>query len=160
MEVAIKRLKNVHAHQAMNTEQRTKLKFLVQLGKTPSEALGLLQQVYGDEMMSHSCVFEWGMRFKEGCEDMEDDPRSRMPSLGIDQDNIQKIITENFDVWKVCTKMVPKLLNNDQKERHMQVCQDILDCLETKPDLLGRVITGDESWIFKYNTETKCQSLQ
>lgn len=42
----------------------------------------------------------------------------------------------------------------------MQVCLDILSHFKTKPDLLGRVITGDESWIFNYNPETKCQSLQ
>ena len=46
----------------MGTEQRTNLKFLVRLGKTPSEALGLLQQVYGDETMSHSRVFTSGTR--------------------------------------------------------------------------------------------------
>ena len=43
--------------------------------------------------------------------------------------------------------MVPVLLNDDQKERRMQVCQDIIEHLETEPDLLRRVITGDETWI-------------
>ena len=36
----------------------------------------------------------------------------------------------------------------------------ILEHLQTEPDLLQRVITGDESWIFEYDPETKCQSLQ
>ena len=58
----------------MSTEQRTNLKFLVRLGKTPTEALGLLQQVYGNEAMSRCRVFEWHKRFKEGREDVEDDP--------------------------------------------------------------------------------------
>ena len=61
---------------------------------------------------------------------------------------------------KVCAKMVPGLLNDDQKERRMQVCQDIIEHLETEPDLLRRVITGDETWIFEYDPETKCQSCQ
>lgn len=42
----------------------------------------------------------------------------------------------------------------------LQVCQDILERLETESDLLGKVITGDESWIFEYDLETKRQSLQ
>ena len=42
----------------------------------------------------------------------------------------------------------------------MEVCQDILEHLQTEPDLLQRVITGDESWIFEYDLETKHQSLQ
>ena len=52
-----------------------------------------------------------------------------------------------------------KLLNEGQKERRVQVCQDILEQLETEPNLLKRVIAGDESWIFKCNPLTKRQSL-
>ena len=46
---------------------------------------------------------------------------------------------------KVCAEMVPRLLNDDQKERRMQVCQDIIQRLQIEPDLLRRVITGDET---------------
>ena len=55
--------------------------------------------------------------------------------------------------------MVPRLLT-DQKEHHMQLCQDIIEHLQTEPDLLHRVITGDETCIFEYNLETKHQSCQ
>ena len=61
---------------------------------------------------------------------------------------------------KICAKMVPRLLNEQQKERRVQVCHDILEELETEPNLLGRVITGDESWIFEYDPETKRQGFQ
>ena len=33
-----------------------------------------------------------------------------------------------------------------------------LECLQTEPDLLRRVITADETWIFEYDPETKRQS--
>ena len=56
--------------------------------------------------------------------------------------------------------MVPWLLNKRQKERRVQVCQDILEQLETEPNLLKRVVTGNESWIFVYNPLTKRQSLE
>ena len=36
----------------MSVEQRINLKFFVRLGKTPTEALKLLQKVYGDDTMS------------------------------------------------------------------------------------------------------------
>ena len=49
---------------------------------------------------------------------------------------------------KVLAKLVPRLLNDDQKEHHMQVCQDIIERLQTELDLLRRVITGNETWIF------------
>ena len=54
--------------QRMSVEQRISLKFLVRLDKTPTEALKLLQEVYGDDAMSRTCLFEWHRRFKEGRE--------------------------------------------------------------------------------------------
>ena len=32
--------------------------------------------------------------------------------------------------------------------------------IEEEPDFLGKVITGDETWVFQYDLETKRQSLQ
>ena len=56
--------------------------------------------------------------------------------------------------------MVPRLLNEGLKERCVQICHDILEKLETESNLLGRVITGNESWICEYDLETKRQSFQ
>ena len=55
-------------------EQRVKLKFLVKLNKKSlMECIKLLKDVYGDNLMSRSCVFQRHKRFHEGREDMEDD---------------------------------------------------------------------------------------
>ena len=56
---------------------------------------------------------------------------------------------------KVCAKMVLKLLSEDQNQQRVTVCQDIIERLKDDPDLLRKVITGDESWIFEYDLETK-----
>ena len=64
----------------MTTEQRTNLKFIVCFGKSLSEALCMLQQVYQEPTLSHSTVFFWHKRFKEGREDVEDDPGGGGPS--------------------------------------------------------------------------------
>ena len=37
---------------------------------------------------------------------------------------------------------------------------DLLDRLEREPEFFSRVITGDESWILEYDTETKRQSRE
>ena len=66
--------------QRMSVEQRINLKFLVRLGKSPTEALKLLQEVYGDDPLSRTHVFDWHRRFKEAREKMEDDHRSGRPS--------------------------------------------------------------------------------
>ena len=80
--------------------------------------------------------------------------------LGMNSERMWRIITEDRGMMKICSKMVPRLLNEGQKERRLQVCQDILEQLETKPNLLKKVITGYESWIFKYNQLTKQQNLE
>jgi len=49
----------------MSVEQRINLKFLVCLRKTPTEAVNLLQEVYGDDTMSRTRLFEWHRKFKE-----------------------------------------------------------------------------------------------
>ena len=173
----------------MSIEQRINLKFLVRLGKTPTETFNLLQEVYGDATMSRTWIFEWHKRFREGREDVENDPKSGRPTtsrtnenvervrekvrsdrrltvrmiadeLSMNSERVWRIITEDLGMRKVCAKMVPRLLNDGQKENRVQVCQDILKQLEITPDLLSRVVTGDESWIFKYNPLTKRQSLE
>ena len=67
----------------------------------------------------------------------------------------------SLNIWaygKFAQKMVPGLLNDDQKEPCMQIRQDLIKHLQTEPNLLCRVITGDETWIFDYDVETKHQS--
>ena len=72
----------------MSVEQRINLKFLVRLAKTPSEALKLLQEVYGDVKNSS---FEWHRRFKEGREEVEDDHRSGRPSTSRTDENVERV---------------------------------------------------------------------
>ena len=111
--------------------------------------------------MLRSRIFEWHKWFKEGCEDVEDDSKSGRPStadnvervkqmvrgdcrltvrmiadeLEINCDSVWRIITEDWGMRKICAKMMPKLIDDDQKEWRMEVCQDILEHLQTEPDL-------------------------
>jgi len=50
------------------------------LEKLQLKHLNLLQEVYGDDTMSRTHLFEWHRRFKEGREEVEDDHRSGKPS--------------------------------------------------------------------------------
>ena len=42
----------------------------------------------------------------------------------------------------------------------MTIAQEMLNDVNDDPDLLKRVITGDESWVYGYDDETKAQSSQ
>jgi len=57
----------------------------------------------------------------------------------------------------VCAQMVPNELTEEQKQRRITICQDLL---ETQDDILGRVITGDETRVYQYDLETKQQIAQ
>ena len=75
----------------MSVKQRINLKFLVRLEKTPTEALKLLQEVYGDDTISRTRLFEWHRRFKQGREEVEDDHRSGRPSASRIDENVKLV---------------------------------------------------------------------
>ena len=56
------------------------------------------------------------------------------------------------------TKIVSKLLNFEQKPGRMDIAQEMLTTFYYDPVLHKKVITGDESWMYDYNIETKTQS--
>ena len=70
------------------TEPQTNLKFLVRLGKSCLEAPCILEQVYKKQTLSHSTVFLWRKRFKEGC---ENDPRCGRPSTSRNETNVELV---------------------------------------------------------------------
>jgi len=83
--------------------------------------------------------------------------RSKTEQVNINRVTVRKILTEDLDMRKLCTKMVPKELTEEQKQRRVTICQDLL---ERQDDILGCVITGDETWVYQYNPEMKWQSAQ
>ena len=64
-------------------------------------------------------------------------------------------LLDTLGMWKVFVKMVPRLLNEEQKAQRLNACQDILQQVEADEKLLENVITGDKSWVFQYDPETK-----
>ena len=123
----------------MTIEQKINIKFCVKLGKTVTETLKMLCDVYGDFSMSRTRVFEWHKRFVEGMEDVEDNPKSGRPCASTADTNIKKawqlvcsghhltihkianketvrtILVDTLGMRKVCAKMVPRHLTEEQK---------------------------------------------
>ena len=56
---------------------------------------------------------------------------------------------------RATANIVPKLLNFEQKQRRMDVAQEMLTTFNDDPDLLKKVITGNESWVYGYAIKTK-----
>jgi hypothetical protein len=79
--------------------------------------------------------------------------------LNVDKETVRQILTENLKK-KVCAKMVPKNLSEDQKLNREEMCQNVLEKIEEDPNFLSSVVTCDETWLFQYDPETKRQSMQ
>jgi transposase len=170
-------------------EQRVNIKFCVKVGKTPAETYEMLQNVYGDESSSRSSVFEWFKRFKDGREDHQDDPRSGRPStsrnadtvenvpemvtrdrrlalrvmldeLNINKETIRQILHEDLRKRKICAKFVPHSLTDEQKQRRLISCQDFIQTCQDNLSFLDCIVTGDESWVFQYDPNTKRRNMQ
>ena len=66
----------------------------------------------------------------------------------MDKETVRTILVDTLGMQKVCTKMVPKLLTEEQNAQRLNACRDILQQMEADENLLENVITGDESWVF------------
>ena len=161
---------------ASSNGQRVCINFCVKFGKMATETVLMLEQAFGSAALSWRRVFESHRRFREGQTSAEDDERSGRPSSPrtddskaqiseiLDQDRkktlreisaesglsygtCQRIVTGDLAMKRVAAKFIPKLLNPDQKKNRMLICQDMKQSLADDPDLLSKIITGDETWV-------------
>ena len=106
----------------MSIEQRINLKFLVRLGKTPTETFNLLQEVYEDATMSRTRIFEWYKRFREGREDVEDDPKSGRPTTSRTNKNVERVREKVRSDRRLTVRMIADELsmNSERVWRSLQ----------------------------------------
>ena len=72
-------------------EQRLAIKFCFKAGKSATETLQMVNAAYGDQALYRSNVFRWYGQFRDGREDIEDDPRSGRPTECSNDDSVEKI---------------------------------------------------------------------
>ena len=78
----------------------------------------------------------------------------------MDKKTVRTILVDTLGMRKVCAKMMPRLLTEEQKAQRLNACRDIRQQIEVDKNFLENVITGDESWVFQYDPETKRQNRQ
>jgi len=74
-----------------NTEERYAIKFCVKIYKSATETFASLTEVYGDATLSRTVVFKWHKAFKEGRENVEDDPSSGRPISSTNDQNVEMV---------------------------------------------------------------------
>jgi len=80
--------------------------------------------------------------------------------VGICKSSCHTILTENLKMSRVAAKFVLRLLTELQKQNRVTVSYELIDLSIIDENFLKIVITGDETWVYGYDVETKVQSSQ
>ena len=76
---------------------------------------------------------------------------------------VQEIVAEvriSTGTCGVSAQFVPKWLMEQQKELRKENFEDMIDLANHDPEFIKTVITGDQTWVYGYDPETKFQSSQ
>ena len=133
-----------------NLEQRCTIKFCVKLNENATETYEKLQQAYGEHAVTRAQVFRWHKVFLDNRLIVEDETRFGRPctsktgenvtkvmallmsdrrltvrmfgsELNLNHQTVHDILTEKLGTRKICAKLVPKNLTNEQKENRRNV---------------------------------------
>ena len=170
-------------------EQHVAIKFFCKVDYSATKTVEQIQKAYGDAALSRTTIFEWHKQFREGRESVNDDERSGQPTKSRTDDNIavvdkmvkedrnviSRLVADTFSIpktvvlWilredlkkqKLCSRFVPHTLTREQMDEQDAACQDLLNMINGDKNFLDKVITGEESWRFAYDPETKRQSSE
>jgi transposase len=155
----------------------------------PADIHRQLCEVYGEHAMSDSMVRRWMKHFKEGCENVHDDPRSGQPSM-VNEDlvhaveekiqenrrftilslslhfpqilwSLHEIVFDKVRFRKLCSHWVPKMLTDEHKMKWQASALTFLTRYsEQGDDFLSCTVTGDETWVSHVTPESKQQSME
>jgi hypothetical protein len=68
--------------------------------------------------------------------------------------------TDILKTRRVAPKFVPRLLTDARKEKRVTVSQELFERSNDDKNFLKNVITGDKTWMYRYDVETKVQLSQ
>lgn len=159
-------------------------------GLRQQESLDRLQTAFGEEAPSRTTVFAWFAEFRRGRRSLEDEERCGRPvsatteenvvavrtmveddarvtvaqlveETGISSGAIRQILHEKLGLSKISARWVPHQLTADQKKARVTWCRSMLARFDGgRSNSTWEIISGDESWVYSFDPETKQQSAQ
>jgi len=81
--------------------------------------------------------------------------------VGVSYGSVLNILHEHLGLSEVRARRVPCFLTPVQKSFRVETCLELLAIYSATPDnVLSRIITGDETWIHHWDSDTKKESMQ
>ena len=166
------------------SEQRVYCKIRAQLGFPPTEIHADLQKVYGNCALKYATVCKWVRRFNDGREPIEkvgrpvsvltekniatvktlieEDTRYTVQEIeelsGIHSSGVLKILRERLGLWKICARWVPHLLTDEQEQSRVRLASQVIEKYDKcDPGRLEEIVTGDETWIYHFQPDSKVE---
>ena len=157
------------------SEQRVYCKIQAQLGFAPTEIHADLPKVYGNGALKYATVCKWVRHFNDGGESIENESRVCRPVSvltekniatlktlieedarytvqeieelsGIHSSSVLKILRERFGLLKICTRWVPHLLTDEQKQSRVRLASQVIEKYDKcNPCRLEEIVTDDET---------------
>jgi histone-lysine N-methyltransferase SETMAR len=79
-------------------------------------------------------------------------------SLNIPKTVVLRILKEDLGKRKLCARVVPHSLTPEQREDRVILANTLSRWPMQKENCSNKIITGDETWCFVYDPETKRQT--
>jgi hypothetical protein len=108
-----------------NLEPRINIKFCVKIGKSACETLSLLTVAYGEYARKKSSVSEWNRLFKEGRDDVQDDPRSGQPKTQRTDASVGRASTLVRSDRRSGLRLIAEELNMNRKTVRQIITEDL-----------------------------------
>ena len=106
-------------------EQRLAIKFCFKAGKSEKETLQMVNAAYGDQALSRSNIYRWYGRFRDGREDIEDDPRSGRPTECRNDNNVDMISQLSLQNRHLSLRMLADEVNIGKDKVRNTVVEDL-----------------------------------
>lgn len=84
--------------------------------------------------------------------------RELAATFGVGVRIIHRILHEDLGLSKKSARWVPKLLNTDQKQERVRICQNFVTAIRRHKLDLDNIVTMDETMVSQHTPETKKQS--
>ena len=167
------------------TEWRSFIKFSVKLDRSPTDIIGDLKKVMGDNTPHNATIYRWIERFRAGNQGCENEARSGRPKssrteenvavvqqlitsdpqlsiemiaehTGLSYGNVRRILTEDLKMRRILAKWVPHELSQAQMDERKETSLFLLKKLkQLGSDGRKCIVTGDETYLYLNMPETR-----